>query len=89
MNLTLRRATESDVPDLVRLFIMATDGIVDVLYHDLVPGVPTEELFEWRFTQAGSVKSYEYCWVTQQGSPIIPRPLIHHTGDLLLMMRRL
>jgi ribosomal protein S18 acetylase RimI-like enzyme len=67
MNATLRRATEADVPDLVRLFIMATDGIVDVLYHDLVPGVPTAALFEWRFTQAGSVKSYEYCWVAQQG----------------------
>jgi len=67
MDATLRRATELDVPDLARLFIMAADGIVDALYHGLVPGAPTEKLFEWRFTQAGSVKSYEYCWVAQQG----------------------
>jgi ribosomal protein S18 acetylase RimI-like enzyme len=67
MDATLRRATEADVPALVRLFMMATDGVVDVLYQDLVPGVPTEKLFEWRFTQAGSVKSYEHCWVAQQG----------------------
>jgi len=71
MHVTLRRATEADVSDLVRLFMMATDGIVDVLYQDLVPGVPTEELFEWRFTQAGSVKSYEYCWVAQEGTRAI------------------
>jgi len=50
---------------------MAADGIVDALYHGLVPGVPTEKLFEWRFTQAGSVKSYEYCWVAQQGTRAI------------------
>jgi ribosomal protein S18 acetylase RimI-like enzyme len=67
MDATLRRATEADVPDLARMFIMAADGIVDALYHDLVPGVPTEKLFEWRFTQSGSVKSYEYCWMAQQG----------------------
>jgi GNAT superfamily N-acetyltransferase len=167
MDVTLRRATEADVPDLARLHIIAAHGIVDVLYHDLVPGVPTEKLFEWRFTQAGSVKSYEYCWVARQGSrtigmvhaypiddlahapsdprltpecrgsgignrlmalstseaqqrgftevslmvfeqnsravalyrrlgfevagrsPVVPHPLLHHTGDLLLMMRRL
>jgi len=71
MDVTLRRATELDVPDLARLFIMAADGIVDALYHGLVPGVPTEKLFEWRFTQAGSVKSYEHCWVAQQGTRAI------------------
>ena len=67
MDATLRRATEADVPDLARLLIIAAHGIIDALYHDLVPGVPTEKLFEWRFAQAGSVQSYEYCWVAQQG----------------------
>ena len=67
MDATLRRATEADVPDLARLLIIAAHGIIDALYCDLVPGVPTEKLFEWRFTQAGSARSYEYCWVAQQG----------------------
>ena len=67
MDVVLRPAKEADIPDLTHLFIIAADGIVDALYHDLVPGVPTEKLFEWRFSQAGSVKSYEYCWIAQQG----------------------
>jgi ribosomal protein S18 acetylase RimI-like enzyme len=67
MDATLRRATEADVPDLARLLIIAAHGIIDALYRDLVPGVSTEKLFEWRFTQAGSARSYEYCWVAQQG----------------------
>ncbi len=71
MDATLRRATEADVPDLARLLIMAAHGIIDALYRDLVPGVPTEKLFEGRFMQAGSVRSYEYCWVAQQDSRTI------------------
>ena len=68
MDATLRRATEIDVPDLARLHIIAAHGIVDALYHDLVPGrADGEARFEWRFTQAGSVKSYEYCWVGAAG----------------------
>ena len=67
MDAALRRATEADIPDLARLFIMAADGIVDALYHGLVPNVPTEKLFEWRFSQVGSVKSYQHCWIAQRG----------------------
>jgi len=71
MDVVLRPANEADIPDLAHLFIMASDGIVDAMYHDLVPGVPTEKLFEWRFSQAGSVKSYEFCWIAQQGQRAI------------------
>jgi ribosomal protein S18 acetylase RimI-like enzyme len=67
MNVVLRPAEEADIPDLVRLFIMATDGIVDALYEGLAPGVPTEKLVEWRFSQVGSVKSYQHCWIAQRG----------------------
>jgi ribosomal protein S18 acetylase RimI-like enzyme len=82
MDATLRRATETDVPDLARLHIMAAHGIIDALYHDLVPGVPTEKVFEWRFTQTGSVKSYEYCWVAQQGSQTIGMAHAHPIDGL-------
>ena len=71
LDVVLRPAREADIPDLAQLFILAGDGIVDALYHDLVPGVSTEKLFEWRFRQVGSVKSYEYCWIAQDG----PRPV--------------
>jgi len=67
MDAALRRATEADIPDLARLFIMAADGIVDAVYHDLVPGLALEKIFEWRFSQFGTVLSYEYCWVAQDG----------------------
>jgi len=71
MDATLRRAAEPDVPDLARLFIMAAGGLIDAAYHGLVPGVPTAKLLEWRFTQAGSVKSYVYCRVAEEGARVI------------------
>src|SRR6185436_300249 len=67
MDVVLRPAEKADIPDLARLFIMAADGIVDALYDGLVPGVSTEKLFEWRFSQIGSVKSYQHCWIAQRG----------------------
>jgi len=71
MDVVLRSAKEADIPDLVRLFIMAANGVVEALYHDLLPRVSTEKLFEWRFSQMGSVKSYEHCWIAQQDSRAI------------------
>src|SRR5262249_33788640 len=34
----------------------------------LVLGVPLEKLLEWRFTQRGSVRSYEHCQMAQVGA---------------------
>jgi len=53
MDVVLRPAKEADIPDLAHLFIMAADRIVDALYHDLVPGMPTEKLFEWQPCRIG------------------------------------
>ena len=36
MEVVLLPAKAADIPDLAHLFIMAADGIVDALYHDLV-----------------------------------------------------
>jgi ribosomal protein S18 acetylase RimI-like enzyme len=67
MDVVLRPANEADIPDLARLTIIATSGISNALYDGLVPGVPTETLLAWRYNQAGSVKSYQHCWIAQMG----------------------
>jgi len=59
-------AKKADVPHLVRLYIMATGGLMDAVYADLVADTPLETLLEWRFTQVGTVKSYEHCLIAQQ-----------------------
>jgi ribosomal protein S18 acetylase RimI-like enzyme len=65
-----RPATEADVPHLARLYIMATTGMMDAVYVDLVADAPLEKLLEWRFTQLGSVRSYEHCLIAQEDSHV-------------------
>ena len=67
MDVVLRPAEEVDIPDLARLTIIATSGISNALYDGLGPGVPTETLLEWRYSQVESVKSYQHCWIAQRG----------------------
>ena len=47
---------------------MAFGGLMEVVYADVVADAPLEKLLEWRFTQLGSVRSYEHCLIAQEGS---------------------
>jgi hypothetical protein len=44
MSIAPRPATEADVPHLARLYIMATAGLMDAAYADLVADTPLEKL---------------------------------------------
>jgi ribosomal protein S18 acetylase RimI-like enzyme len=70
MNLAPRPATQADVPHLARLYIMATAGLMDAVYADLMADAPLEKLIEWRFTQTGSIRSYEHCLIAQEDSEV-------------------
>ena len=65
-----RPATEADVPHLARLYIMATAGLMDAVYANLVADAPLEKLLEWRFTQLSSVRSYENCLIAEEDSHV-------------------
>jgi ribosomal protein S18 acetylase RimI-like enzyme len=43
---------------------------MDAVYADLVADAPLEKLLEWRFTQPGSIRSYEHCLIAQEDSQI-------------------
>jgi hypothetical protein len=49
---------------------MATAGLMNAVYADQVADAPLEKLLEWRFTQLGSVRSYEHCLIAQEGSQV-------------------
>jgi ribosomal protein S18 acetylase RimI-like enzyme len=50
---------------------MATAGLMDAVYADLVADALLEELLEWRFTQLGSVRSYEHCLIAPEDSHVV------------------
>jgi ribosomal protein S18 acetylase RimI-like enzyme len=46
MDVTFRPATKEDIPDLSRLHLMAAHGLFDALFHDTIPGLSTNEIYE-------------------------------------------
>src|SRR5262245_18000219 len=71
MDVILRPATHDDIPDLSRLHLLATHGLTDAVYHDALPGLSTNELYERVLARTGTVRSYENASVAvHQGSVI-------------------
>ena len=62
-DLDLRPATKADIPDLSKLLLMATDGIVASLYDSVIPGLATHEIVERRLAREDTCDSYANCWV--------------------------
>ena len=63
MTTEIRPAARDDIPDLSKLLILAAGGIIDALYHGLIPGKPTNEIVERRLQREGTTGSFENCWV--------------------------
>ena len=63
MDLPIRPAAKADIPDLSKLLLMATDGIVASLYEGVIPGLATEKIVERRLAREGTCGAYSNCWV--------------------------
>jgi ribosomal protein S18 acetylase RimI-like enzyme len=59
MDVTVRPATPDDIPDLSRLHLLASHGLFDAVFHDAIPGLPTNEIYERVLARTGTVRSYE------------------------------
>jgi ribosomal protein S18 acetylase RimI-like enzyme len=68
MDLDIRLATKADIPDLSKLLLMATDGIVASLYDGVIPGLATHEIVELRLAREDTCDSYLNCWVAADGA---------------------
>ena len=65
MNFDLRPAEARDVPDLARLQVVGSEGVIDAIYDGLIPGLSVAEMIERRFFFLDSTKSYHNCWVAE------------------------
>lgn len=68
MELPIRPAAEADIPDLAKLLLMATDGIVASLYEGVIPGLATEKIVERRLAREGTCGGFTNCWVATHTS---------------------
>jgi GNAT superfamily N-acetyltransferase len=63
MIIETRLAKPQDVRHLAQFLLMSTGGLVNALYHDLVPGKSTMELVERRFLRERTTWWYRNHWI--------------------------
>ena len=81
MDIQIRSAIADDVPDLAKLTLFSGDGYFDAIYHDLIPGTPTDEIVERRFHFDGATASYSNCWVATARSQLLGMVHAYPTDD--------
>jgi ribosomal protein S18 acetylase RimI-like enzyme len=97
MEISLRPAVKSDIPDLARLLQMAGGGLMDAVYHDLIPGRPVGEIMEGRFRNEASYSHYRYSTVAVAHGKIaggvnlyaLDDPAVHWIDPIVPETRRL
>jgi ribosomal protein S18 acetylase RimI-like enzyme len=82
MDLSIRPATAADIPDLSKLLLMATDGVVASLYEGVIPGLTTEKIVERRLAREGTCGAYTNCWVATDGTRIAGKLHAYPLDDL-------
>jgi ribosomal protein S18 acetylase RimI-like enzyme len=71
MDVTFRPAMREDIPSLSRLHLLATDGLLDAVYHNAIPGLSPNEIYERVLARVGTVRSYEHASVAVKGGTVI------------------
>ena len=97
MEISLRPAVKSDIPDLARLLQMAGGGLMDAIYHDLIPGQSVGETMEARFRNEASYNHFRYSTVAVADGEIagsvnlyaLDDPVAHWTDPIVPETRRL
>jgi len=71
MDVTLRPATRDDIPDLSRLHMLGAHGLVEAVYQDALPGLPTNEIFERVLALTGTRNSFENASIAMKEDRVI------------------
>lgn len=71
MDVTVRAATQADIPDLARLHLMAAHGLFDALYHGTIPGLSTNEIYERVLARPEAFWSYASVTVATHAGRIV------------------
>ena len=71
MNITHRSGKKEDCPKLAELVYIASDGVVEFLFHDLVPGSSPTEVVAHNLQKDTGYYTYKNTIVAEKGSAVI------------------
>ena len=61
----VRAATECDISDLAYVLMSASGGVMEALYHELIPGQGAKQVIERLFSRAAASTALANCWVAE------------------------
>jgi len=71
MNITYRTGRKEDCPKLAELVYMASDGVVEFLFHDLFDGVGPIQMVTHNLEKATGYYTYKNTIIAEGGSAVI------------------
>lgn len=82
LGLTLGPASRDDIPKLAELLCLGAGGVIDAVYHDLIPGQAVSQIVQRRFRREDSIFNYRNCQVARErrGGPVVAH-LISYPAD--------
>lgn len=88
-----RPACVDDCARIAALYRISSDGVADYIWTTLArPGQDILDVGRQRYERENSAFSYRNCTIAEVDGavarrPIVPHPLIHCTGDAILMVK--
>ena len=61
----VRAATECDISDLAYVLMSASGGVMEALYHEVIPGQGAKQVIERLFSRAAASTALANCWVAE------------------------
>ena len=71
MNITYRTGRKDDCPKLAELVYIASDGVVEFLFHDMVPGNSPAEVVAHNIQNDTGYYTYKNTIVAEEGSDVV------------------
>ena len=79
MSITYRSGRKEDCSKLAELVYMASDGVVEFLYHDLIPGLKPQQIVAHNLEKDSGYYSYKNTIVAEDGLKVVGVSFYYHS----------
>ena len=67
----VRAATECDISDLAYVLMAASGGVMEAIYHEVIPGQGAKPVIERLFSRVGASTALVNCWVAEREGQVM------------------
>jgi GNAT superfamily N-acetyltransferase len=67
----VRAATECDISGLAYVLMVASGGVMEAIYHDVMPGQGAKQVIERLFSRVGASTALANCWIAEYEGQVV------------------